>query len=60
MPIRTIPQEIRADGFSLNTRKSALLLMALLANFVFAILLAIFFIVVKEQNPFQLTLPLSS
>jgi len=48
MPIRRIPKRIRTDGFSLNALRSAPSLMALLANFVFATLLANFLIRFKE------------
>jgi hypothetical protein len=48
MPIRRIPKRIRADGFSLNALRSAPSLMALLANFVFAMRWAVFLIIFKE------------
>jgi hypothetical protein len=52
MAIRTIPEDIRADGFSLNALKSAPSLMALFANSVFATRLAIFLIMFREINPY--------
>jgi hypothetical protein len=49
--IRKIPKKFLAVGFSLNALRSAPSLMALLANFVFAMPLANLLIMFNKQNP---------
>jgi len=48
--IRIIPKKVRAVGFSLNALRSALSLIARLANFVLAMPLANFWIMVNNEN----------